>query len=120
MGLSTSLGFFELSQKLLLEDSKSGSLGNGLMSTGRETASDPRFEVKRSGGAGGFSSSDDIFFFEVGVAMVGRDRSGGRVKKCQVELTYDDQSKARIKAKVFYYRICEIDHALVEKLVFNE
>ena len=71
MGLSTSLGFFELSQKLLLEDSKSGSLGNGLMSTGRETASDPRFEVKRSGGAGGFSSSDDIvLFFEVGVVMV--------------------------------------------------
>ena len=109
------MGFFELSQKLLLEDSKSGSLGNGLMSTGRETASDPRFEVKRSGGAGGFSSSDDIFFFEVGVAMVGRDRSGGRVKKCQVELTYDDQSKARIKAKVFEI-ICEINHALVEKL----
>ena len=71
LGFSTSLGFLELSQKLLLEVSRSGSLGKGLMSTGRETASEPRFDVKRSGGAGGFSSSsDDIFFLEVGGAIM--------------------------------------------------
>merc|ERR1712203_785793 len=54
------------SQKLcVLEDevSISGSLGRGLISTGSETASEPRLEVSLNGGAGGFSSSsDDIFF----------------------------------------------------------
>ena len=47
------------------EVSVSGSLGRGLISTGSETASEPRLEVSLNGGAGGFSSSsDDIFFFE--------------------------------------------------------
>ena len=49
----------------VLEDevSVSGSLGRGLISTGSETASEPRLEVSLNGGAGGFSSSsDDIFF----------------------------------------------------------
>ena len=49
----------------VLEDevSISGSLGRGLISTGSETASEPRLEVSLNGGAGGFSSSsDDIFF----------------------------------------------------------
>ena len=45
------------------EVSISGSLGRGLISTGSETASEPRLEVSLNGGAGGFSSSsDDIFF----------------------------------------------------------
>ena len=48
------------------EVSVSGSLGRGLISTGSETASEPRLEVSLNGGAGGFSSSsDDIFFFRV-------------------------------------------------------
>ena len=50
----------------VLEDevSISGSLGRGLISTGSETASEPRLEVSLNGGAGGFSSSsDDIFLF---------------------------------------------------------
>lgn len=39
----------------------SGSFGSGLSTVIVLTNSVPRFEVSRTGGAGGFSSSDDIF-----------------------------------------------------------
>ena len=60
------------SQKLLFDVvvSTSGSLGNGRISTGSDTASEPRFEVSRSGGAGGFSSSSDDMIFRQVVARL--------------------------------------------------
>ena len=61
-GFSYSFGFLFLLFEAHLVFS-SGSLGKGRMSTGKDTPTSPLFEVSRSGGAGGFSSSSESIFF---------------------------------------------------------
>lgn len=83
-------------QKLLFDVvvSISGSFGKGRISTGSETASEPRFEVSLSGGAGGFSSSSEDIFSFLGklCAAFFSNPSFQKYKFCsfQVFLTYED------------------------------
>ena len=46
-----------------MSEDSSGSLGSGLMSTGRETSA-PLLEVSLRGGAGGFSSSSEYILVD--------------------------------------------------------